>query len=147
MRLYFFLLLGLLGIVWAETNTSHYPFNKVEYFRLDNGADIYLLADKKSVNTTIAMKVKTGYAIEDEKTYGLSHLVEHIVFRDKDIPHRDYLDYFKENGATYVNATHLHFWRPVVQLSLKESDEPLYFRSADAEHLKEELDRWLDESS
>lgn len=50
------------------------------------------------------MEVKVGMDIEDEKNYGISHLVEHIVFRDQRVPYHDYLDYIKEEGGTYVNG-------------------------------------------
>ncbi len=48
--------------------------------------------------------VKVGYGVEDDQNYGISHLVEHLVFRDQRVPHHDYLDYIKEEGGTDVNA-------------------------------------------
>jgi len=80
------------------------PYKDIVYMQLDNGLQVYLLNDDKAVNTRIELTVAVGTEIEDEHTYGLSHLVEHIVFRDKRIPHRDYVDYIKEEGATYMNG-------------------------------------------
>ncbi len=76
----------------------------IEYYELDNGLEVYLLSDEMSENTQIRVKVKVGSSLEDDETFGLSHLVEHIVFRDQRVPHRDYLDYITEEGGTYVNG-------------------------------------------
>ncbi len=80
------------------------PYKDIVYMQLDNGLQVYLLNDDNAVNTKIELTVAVGTDIEDKQTYGLSHLVEHIVFRDKRIPHRDYVDYIKEEGATYMNG-------------------------------------------
>jgi len=80
------------------------PFANVRYFSLDNGMQVYMLSDPKAEKTHIKVKVNLGYDIETEKDYGLAHLVEHLVFRDGRVPHRDYLDYFEEEGASYVNG-------------------------------------------
>lgn len=80
------------------------PYKNIVYMQLDNGLQVYMLSDDKAENTQISLTVAVGTDVEGEKTFGLSHLVEHIVFRDKRIPHRDYVDYMKEEGATYVNG-------------------------------------------
>ncbi|MBL1322049.1 MAG: insulinase family protein [Methylophaga sp.] len=80
------------------------PYKDIVYLKLDNGLQVYLLSDDKAENTQVELTVAVGTDVEDEKTLGLSHLVEHIVFRDKRIPHRDYVDYIKEEGATYMNG-------------------------------------------
>ncbi len=97
-----FTLLSLIN-VYAEDIED--PYKNIHYFKLDNGLQIYLLSDNKAVNTQISVKVNVGTDVEDDKTYGLSHLTEHIVFRDQRVPHRDYVDYLKEEGATCVNGT------------------------------------------
>ncbi len=81
------------------------PYKNIHYFKLDNGLQVYLLSDNKAVNTQISVKVNVGFDVEDKKTYGLSHFTEHIVFRDQRVPHRDYADYLKDEGATRVNGT------------------------------------------
>jgi len=80
------------------------PYKDIVYMQLDNGMQVYMLNDDKAVNTNIELTVAVGTDIENDKTLGLSHLVEHIVFRDKRIPHRDFVDYIKEEGATYMNG-------------------------------------------
>ena len=80
------------------------PYKNINYFRLDNGLQVYLLSDTKAVNTQVSVIVDVGTEIENDTTRGLSHLVEHMVFRDRRVPHRDYLDYLEDEGATYVNG-------------------------------------------
>ncbi len=80
------------------------PYKDIHYYKLDNGLKIYLLTNEKAVNTRISVTVNVGTDVENKKTCGLSHLVEHIVFRDQRVPHRDYVDYLEDEGATYVNG-------------------------------------------
>ena len=84
--------------------TDEDPYKNIIYMQLDNGLQVYLISDDKAENTQLELTVAVGTDIEDQNTFGLSHLVEHIVFRDKRIPHRDYVDYIKEEGATYMNG-------------------------------------------
>jgi len=98
------ILVSLLSLLYADTTSFQDPYKKIDYFVLENGMQVYLLSNKKATNTNISMKVNVGWDIEDKDNYGLSHLVEHMVFRDKRIPHRDYLDYLKDKGASYVNG-------------------------------------------
>ncbi len=79
-------------------------FDKITYLKLDNGMQVYLLNDKKAEATSVDLSVAVGYDDATDKTYGITHLVEHMVFRDHRVPHSDYLDYIKDEGATYINA-------------------------------------------
>lgn len=98
------LILVLFSIMNASNTNAKDRFEGIKYFQLNNGLEVYLLNDEKSKNTQINVKVKVGSAVEDENTLGLTHLLEHLVFRDERVPHRDYMDYILEEGATYVNA-------------------------------------------
>lgn len=99
------ILLLLLGLLQASSLDSlEDPYKNILYTKLDNGMQVYILSDSKTVNTKIDFEVAVGTDIETNENYGISHLVEHMVFRDQRVPHRDYLDYFKEEGASYVNA-------------------------------------------
>lgn len=93
-----------MGISQANVLEGDDPYKKIEYFVLDNGLEVYLLSDQRATNTNISMEINVGWDIENESNYGLSHLLEHMVFRDKRVPHRDYLDYFKDEGASDVNG-------------------------------------------
>jgi predicted Zn-dependent peptidase len=80
------------------------PYKNIIQMKLDNGMQVYMLSDDKAVNTRIELKVGVGMDVENDESYGISHLVEHMIFRDQRIPHRDYVDYMKEQGASYVNG-------------------------------------------
>ena len=79
-------------------------YKDVKYLKLDNGMQVYLLANEKLANTKIELIVNVGRSIETNENAGISHLTEHLMFRDKRIPHNNYLDYIKEEGATYMNG-------------------------------------------
>ncbi len=87
-----------LFIVWVyialslQAAEGNDPSKNVNYFKLDNGMQVYLLADPKAEKTRIRLTVGVGYDNETESNYGISHLVEHLVFRDRRVPHHDYLD-------------------------------------------------------
>ncbi len=88
-----FLVIMLLSVFsFAKVDIAD-PYKKIDYFELENGMKVYLLSDNKAVNTQISVEVNVGYDVEDAKNYGLSHLVEHIIFRDQRVPYHDYLDY------------------------------------------------------
>ena len=98
------ILFFLLSTSLYATEANKDPYENITYIKLENGFQAYLLNDDKAANTQIELTVDVGTDIESKETYGLSHLVEHMVFRDKRVPHRDYVDYIKEEGATYMNG-------------------------------------------
>jgi predicted Zn-dependent peptidase len=80
------------------------PYKNITHYKLNNGLEVYLYPDNKAKNTAIDVDVKVGMKAEDENSAGISHLVEHLVFRDARIKDRDYLDLFEKEGASYVNG-------------------------------------------
>ncbi len=92
------LLLISLGILFAN------PYKNLTHYRLKNGLEVYLFPDQKAKNVQIEVAVKVGMKAEDKKHAGISHLVEHMVFRDSRVKYRDYYDLIKEKGASYVNG-------------------------------------------
>jgi len=80
------------------------PYKNITHFTLGNGLNVYLYPDNKAKNTQIIVDVKVGMKAENKENAGLSHLVEHIVFRDQRVKDKDYLDFFKDEGATFVNG-------------------------------------------
>ena len=91
-------LIMLAGMLFAN------PYEDMETYVLENGLKVYLLPNKDAKNVYITMDVNVGMAAESEEKAGISHLVEHLVFRDKRVKYRDYYDLIKEKGATYVNG-------------------------------------------
>ena len=92
------------ALLYSSVLNTDDPFKRIEYFKLENGLQVYLLNDLKAEKTQILVNVKVGYDVENENNYGLTHLVEHMVFRDQRVPFHDYLDYIKEEGGTDVNG-------------------------------------------
>ena len=97
-------IVGLLVCVSIQASQINNPSKNIEYFVLENGMQVYLLSDDKAEKTRVRLTVAVGYDDETDETYGLTHLVEHLVFRDYRVPHSDYLDYIKEEGGTGVNG-------------------------------------------
>lgn len=97
MKLFLF---WLLSLTYLFAN----PYENLHYEKLDNGLEVYLLPDEKSKNIRIEVSVRVGMKAESEQMAGISHLVEHVVFRDGRIPNRDYYDLIKDKGATDVNG-------------------------------------------
>ncbi len=94
MRL-FLIILTIITSVFAEN-----PYENVHYKKLNNGLDVYLLSDKKAAQTYIDLTVKDGTLAENKENTGIAHLTEHMVFRDSRLKYKDYLDLFKNEGAS-----------------------------------------------
>lgn len=95
----FFTLMLLFGFLKADD-----PYKNLDHYTLKNGMQIYLLPDEKAKNVFITAEVNVGMKAETKETAGLSHLVEHIVFRDQRVEGKDYYNIIKEKGATDVNG-------------------------------------------
>jgi predicted Zn-dependent peptidase len=80
------------------------PYQDMEHYTLKNGLEVYLLPSQKAKNVYVDMRVNVGMAVESEEKAGISHLTEHLIFRDMRVKYRDYYDLIKEKGATYVNG-------------------------------------------
>ena len=102
MNIFSTFLLFFSTLLFASSSAD--PYKNIHYFKLDNGLKVYLLSDRKSTNTQIKLEVNVGTSVENSKNAGISHLLEHLIFRDKRVPYRDYIDYLEEEGATYINA-------------------------------------------
>ncbi len=107
------LLLLVLTIVRAED-----PYKNIIHYTLKNGLKVYLLPDPKSKNVHIEADVGVGMGVESDETAGLSHLVEHIVFRDSRIKDRDFYNLFKDAGATFVNG-YTQYYRTQYLVTIK----------------------------
>ncbi len=79
-------------------------YQDVINYKLPNGLNVYLLPNKNSKNVQIEAVVKVGMRAESKENAGISHLLEHLIFRDNRVKYNDYYDLIKENGATYVNG-------------------------------------------
>jgi zinc protease len=59
------------------------PFARMEHFVLPNGLDVVLAPSEAATLTAIRLEVGTGFQAENPSTYGVSHLLEHTLFRNK----------------------------------------------------------------
>jgi predicted Zn-dependent peptidase len=100
MRLLLIFLLFYLSLLDA----SQELFKKIESFTLENGMKVYMLDNNKSTLTKIYIRVHTGFQAENESTSGISHLLEHLIFRDTKIGDNDYVHIFKDHGGKHINA-------------------------------------------
>jgi len=99
----------LLTLLFLTALFGSDPYKNITHYKLKNGLEVYLYPDNKAKNTAIDLDVKVGRKAENENSAGISHLVEHLVFRDARIEGRDYLDLFEKNGASYVNGYTSHY--------------------------------------
>lgn len=96
--------LVLLFLIFLTSISVADPYKNITHYTLDNGLKVYLYPNNKAKNTAITVDVKVGMKAEDEKNAGISHLVEHIVFRDQRIKDIDYVNLFEQEGASFVNG-------------------------------------------
>ncbi len=104
----FLLLLTLMAIVFAKD-----PYRNIHYKKLSNGLEVYLLSDKKASQTYIDLTVKDGTLAENEQNTGIAHLTEHMIFRDSRLKYKDYLDLFKNEGAScngYTSRSEVEYY-------------------------------------
>ena len=88
----------------AFTKTIIDSYKNIKYLVLHNSMKVYLLSNKKAVNTKLTIEVKMGTSIEDNNNAGITHLLEHLIFRDSTIKYNDYTDYLRKEGAIKVNG-------------------------------------------
>lgn len=80
------------------------PYENTKFFLLENGMKVYLSNDEQANKTQVVVEVKVGTNSENNETAGISHLLEHLIFRDERIPTQRYISYLKDEGATYING-------------------------------------------
>ena len=93
----------LFSLIFLSTLFAN-PYENLTHYTLNNGLKVYLLPDKKAKNVHIEVEVAVGMKAENRENAGISHLVEHIVFRDQRIENSDYYNLIKDRGATDVNG-------------------------------------------
>lgn len=115
MKIVFALLLFFISLFGDD------PYKNLDVYTLKNGMKIYLFPDKKAKNVSIEVEVNVGMKAEDRQNAGISHLVEHIVFRDQRISGRDYYNLIKDKGATYVNG-YTSYYKTQYVATIKSSE-------------------------
>jgi len=82
------------------------PYSTIEHIKLTNGLQVYLAPSEDATMTAIRLEVGVGWEAEDPSNWGVSHLLEHVLFRDKQ--HKDemsYLQLIREAGGEANGTT------------------------------------------
>ncbi len=94
-----FAFIGMQSSVYAQD-----PYENVSFHELDNGMTVVLAPGSKAGNISVKIRVDVGSISEDQSNLGVSHLLEHLIFRDSRFDdEQTYLQLIKENGGK-VNA-------------------------------------------
>lgn len=87
------------------------PFTSVEVLDLKNGLKVFLAPSEQAKLTSIRLEVDVGWDAEESQNWGVSHLLEHVLFRDKQLKDgMSYLQLIREaggeaNGTTQARLT------------------------------------------
>jgi zinc protease len=82
------------------------PFLLVEHIKLENGLNVYLAPSKDAKLLDLRLEVDVGTDAEHGRDIGVSHLLEHVLFRDKQLQDEmSYLQLIKEAGGQANGTT------------------------------------------
>lgn len=100
-----FLLASLFTLSFAADKSPD-PYEAVERIDLKNGMRLYLAPSEETNVTSIRVEVAVGWEAETRANWGVSHLLEHVLFRDKELKDEmSYLQLIKENGGSANGMT------------------------------------------
>ncbi|OQW47425.1 MAG: hypothetical protein A4S09_15370 [Proteobacteria bacterium SG_bin7] len=101
----FCLLWMLVGqIAFAQ---EHSLFSDVELVRFDNGFTVVLAPSREARIFSIELEVDVGWDVENADNFGVSHLLEHSLFRDSRLAEDlTYLQLIEENGGSANGFTY-----------------------------------------
>lgn len=82
------------------------PYVAIERIDLKNGITLYLAPSDETNVTSVRVEVAVGWEAETPANWGVSHLLEHVLFRDKELKDEmSYLQLIKENGGSANGQT------------------------------------------
>lgn len=98
------LLFGFPPVFASEMESD--PYAAVEYMKLENGLQVFLAPSAEATLTNIRLEVEVGWDAEDATNWGVSHLLEHVLFRDKELKDEmSYLQLIREAGGEANGTT------------------------------------------
>lgn len=98
------LLLPLIIFCFSGPVNAQDPFKDITSHELSNGLTVVLAPNEKAKNLTIQARVKVGKIVEYKHNLGVSHLLEHLLFRDSRFEEgQTYNELIKEAGGV-INA-------------------------------------------
>lgn len=99
------------------------PYENITFYQLDNGMQVVLAPSDKAQNFKIKVKVKVGQSVENINNLGVSHLLEHLLFRDGRFEEgQTYLQLIKENGGSINGYTSYYETGYHAKIPYKKSD-------------------------
>jgi len=103
-----YILLALCLLSWSAfaSDSSSDPYDSVEYIKMDNGLKVFLAPSPQAKLMQLRLDVNVGSNAEIKGNYGVSHLLEHVLFRDKGLKDEmSYLQLITESGGTANGST------------------------------------------
>lgn len=106
-HLIFTLILASFFVVNAQAKeTFQDPFKNITFHKFKNGLKVILAPDPKSDFVQIKVNVGVGFVHETKTNYGVSHLLEHVLFRNSKLKDdMSYLQLIKEKDGTANGTT------------------------------------------
>ncbi|HEX4923386.1 MAG TPA: pitrilysin family protein, partial [Bdellovibrionales bacterium] len=101
-------IIGLLSLAQPAhaSDADRDPFTAIEKVRLENGLTVYLAPNPEAALTAVQVEVDTGFDAETPANWGTAHLLEHVLFRDKQLKDEmSYLQLIKEAGGDANGTT------------------------------------------
>ncbi|UYL09437.1 insulinase family protein [Bdellovibrio sp. SKB1291214] len=105
------LLISLIALIFsvqifAAAEIGEDPYKKIEHIKLKNGMQVFLAPSDEATTTSLRLEVGVGWDIEKSGEYGISHLLEHVLFRDKSLKDEmTYLQLIREAGGEANGST------------------------------------------
>ncbi|MCP4395014.1 MAG: insulinase family protein [Alphaproteobacteria bacterium] len=118
-----------------------------EYFKLDNGMEVYVIRNHRSPVVTNMLWYKVGSIDEPSGAYGVAHFLEHLMFKSKDhIPSGEFSKRVSkvggnDNAFTFYEYTAYHQTVSVNNLSMVMQMEADRMRSIDVSKKDFEMER------
>lgn len=103
-RVLSYIVLGLLFStnLWASED----PFEAIEHITLENGLQVFLAPSTEATLTSVRLSVGLGTEAEKGADIGVAHLLEHVLFRDKELhDEMSYLQLIREAGGSANGTT------------------------------------------
>ncbi|MBK8200802.1 MAG: insulinase family protein [Bdellovibrionales bacterium] len=96
-------LLGFASFALAEEESPSHsddPYSQIEFFVLENGLEVILAPESAARTVKVYYEVDVGYGSENVGNLGVSHLLEHTLFRHPDLSsNMSFLDVIQEKGG------------------------------------------------
>ncbi len=105
-----FLILFILFFIhlFADYNQTKDPYRNLTMYKLKNGLDVVLLPNRRAKNVKIDITIRVGMLNEDKEHLEITHLIEHLLFRDSSLPKNiTYLQLIEEKGGEANGKTTL----------------------------------------